>query len=928
MKYWWSRAGAALLAACALWASPEAARAQAEGEPTVALQSLKKEVSGPQPAWVSTVQAPLGKSQGAEQVRQGVHFLLSDVQARVDGRQIQIFRHFAMKALNEKGVESIANLEIRFDPSYERLALHSITVLRAGRRIERLAGVDLRLIQREKDLDYLIFDGSKSVHAFLDDVRVGDVVEYAYTISGSNPVFGERFFGSFNLQGSSPVARLHARLLWPAGRPLHLRTHNGGPEAEKRLLGEQEEYVWRKEEQSGLRLSPETPAWYDPYPQVQWGDFGRWADVVAWAVPLYRVPDGLSPALQAEVRRIAALGSDPKLRTAEALRLVQREVRYLGVEVGAGSHAPNAPELVFKRRFGDCKDKTLLTLTLLKALGIPARAALVHTQTRQSLGLVQPSPGVFNHVIVRAEIDGRTYWLDPTRSTQPGPLDDIGQSNYALALVVDPATVELSPIQSAGAMLSKRLVRVRIDASGGMGQPARMTVTTELEGLSAEQMRAGLDAENAAELQQRYLNFYARSYPGISLDRAFDVQDAQPAANRIRMVEHYLLKDFFARVESRKRQEASLEVPEVLGLLQAPQEAIRNAPLALAHPQELKHELELLLPEKWTFKDETVEVQAGVFSLRREIRGGERRLIIRDHFRSLADHVLPDETAAYAANVEKARKMLGYVVYTAEEGAPGPVDQGEQGDDSLLARINLPVLMLALVLLGVFVRMAMVWYRWDPQPAAAGRCGPAESLGGPLILLAFGLVYNGVASVHGAWDSLSAYGLQTWHMFTVQGGARYHPLMAPVLLIEMVAMLAQLVGWCLVTLVFFKRRSSAVRIYLVYSWAAVGFELLDQIVLGQIPVLADTEAGKGVGAALRAAVILGLWTAYLLKSERVERTFVRRLVNESAGPVASPQEGGEAATPAVARVFDTVAMQEPAGSGVSSSAQPAAQEPR
>lgn len=921
MKNWWNRAGAALLAACALWLGPWPVQAQTEG---AALQALKKSLSGPQPSWVNPIQAPPAKPQGAEQVRQGVHYLLSDVQARVDGRQVQVFRHLAMKALNEKGVESIANIEIRFDPSYERLALHGITVLREGRRIERLASVDLRVIQREKELDYLIFDGSKSVHAFLDDVRVGDVVEYAYTISGSNPVFGERFFGAFDLQWSSPVARVQARLLWPAGRPLHLKAQNGGPEVEKRLLGEQEEYVWRQEEQPGLRLSPDAPAWYDPFAQVQWGDFGRWADVVSWALPLYRVPDSLSPALQAEVRRIAALGQDPKLRTAEALRLVQREVRYLGVEVGAGLHAPNAPDLVFKRRFGDCKDKTLLTLTLLKALGVPARAALVHTQARQSLALALPRPGVFNHVIVRAEIDGHPYWLDPTRGTQPGPLDDIGQSNYALALVVDPATVALSPIESSGAMLNKRQVTVRIDASGGTGQAARMTVTTELEGLSAEQLRAGLAAENASELQQRYLNFYARSYPGISLDQAFDVQDAQPVANRIRMVEHYQLTDFFVRVESRKRLEASLEVPEVLGLLQTPQEAIRNAPLVLAHPQELKHELELLLPEKWSFKDETEEVQAGVFSLRREVRGGDRRLHISDHFRSLADHVLPDDTAAYAANIEKARKMLGYVVYADEEGAPGLAGQasGSQAD-----QLNLPVLVLALLLLGMFVRMALRWYRWDPPPIGAP-AGADEPLGGLLILLALGLLYNGAMAAHGAWGSLSTYGLQTWNLFTVQGGARYHPLMAPVLLIEMAAVLAQLVGWCLVVLVFFKRRSGAVRIYLVYMWATVGFALLDQLVLAQIPVLADTEAGKGIGESIRAAAILALWTAYLLKSERVGRTFVRRLGGGSAAPVGTSHEEGGSARPAVSPDSLALAVQSPAATGAAATAPTTGQDSR
>ena len=872
----WGPAGRCVLAVALLAFGSVQARAQAQAQaPTRQVQALMQhqELRASQlPSWVTPAQAPLEQVMVAEQVRQGVHYLLADVQARVDGRQRQVYRHYAMKALNAKGVESVANIEVRFDPAYERLALHSIVVHRGGQRVERLAATELRVLQREKELDYLIFDGSKTAHAFLDDVRVGDVVEYAYTLTGSNPVFGDRFFGGFDLQWSSPVSRLHTRLLWPSGRPLHLKALNGAPAPRQRQLAGEEEYVWRQEAQAGLQPSPDAPSWYEPYAQVQWGDFGRWAEVAAWAQPLYRIPSPLSARLQAEVARIAALGSDPKLRTAEALRLVQREIRYLGVEVGMGSHAPNAPDLVFKRRFGDCKDKTLLTLSLLQALGVPARAALVHTQMKQSLAQVLPRPTAFNHVIVRAEIDGKPYWLDPTRASQPGPLDSIAQANFGLALVVDPASTGLSPMDPGPAMLSKRHVTVQLDARAGLNESALMTVSTELEGLSAEQMRLSLAAENAKELQQRYLNYYARSYPGISLEQDFEVQDAQPAGNRLKVVERYRVKDFFARVERERRLEASLEVPELLSLLQAPRDAIRNAPLALSHPQELHHELELLLPESWTFQDDVKEIQDPAFTLRREIRGGAQRLHISDRYRSLADHVLPEGTAAYAANVEKARKMLGYVVYKGDDN-PTPSAEATLGG---IAQSQLPLFAFAVLLLAVLGRGAQRLYAWDPAPAPSLAGTEGEALGGPLLLLALGLLINGVMIVQGAWSALPAYGMQTWNMFTVPGAERYHPAMAPLLLAELIAILVQLVGWILLALVYFKRRSSAVRIYLVYMWASVAIAVLDQWAIQQVPPLADKAESKEFMRQLMTAGILGLWTWYLLSSDRVRRTFVRR----------------------------------------------------
>jgi hypothetical protein len=65
---------------------------------------------------------------------------------------------------------------------------------------------------------------------FLADVRVGDVIDYAYSLRGHNPVFGQQHFGRFALQWNVPVAWAHSRLLWRLGRELNWRRHNSAAE--------------------------------------------------------------------------------------------------------------------------------------------------------------------------------------------------------------------------------------------------------------------------------------------------------------------------------------------------------------------------------------------------------------------------------------------------------------------------------------------------------------------------------------------------------------------------------------------------------------------------------------------------------------------------------------------------------------------------
>ena len=79
--------------------------------------------------------------------------------------------------------------------------------------------------------------------------------------------------------------------------------------------------------------------------------------------------DALAPLGRAGLGERPA-ASDERERLLAAMRFVQSEVRYLALALGNGSYVPSPPELVLKRRYGDCKDKTLLALSLLKGLSI------------------------------------------------------------------------------------------------------------------------------------------------------------------------------------------------------------------------------------------------------------------------------------------------------------------------------------------------------------------------------------------------------------------------------------------------------------------------------------------------------------------------------------------------------------------------------
>jgi transglutaminase-like putative cysteine protease len=756
-----------------------------------------------------------------------------------------------------------------------------IQVRRGARVTSKLANASVKILQREKELEYLIFDGSKTANVFLDDIRVGDVVEYSYSLRGSNPVFGNRQFGRFDLQWSAPVHQSYSRLLWPTERPIEFAARNGAGAAVVSELGAQREYVWQGRDIAARVVESNTPDWFDPYPAVQWSEFKDWQAVARWAVPYYRLPAKLSPALQAEVDRIAKAHASPQERLLATLLFVQREIRYLGVEIGPGSHAPSQPQQVLERRFGDCKDKSLLTMTMLQALGIEARAALVNTSLRRGIRELQPTPFAFNHVLVRASIAGRTYWIDPTRAPQKGDIAHLYQPDYDATLVVDDETTGLVPMANDSSALSTRNIRSVYEAQDGFDKPVRYTVTTIVQGAGAEALRATLSSENREDLQKRYLNFYARYYPKLTMTSPISVQEDEND-NRLTMTEHYLIDEFWKRADERKRLEANINVPEVDEYLRGPRDPIRSSPLALNHPVNLTHTTEVRLPEAWDTPAEKTRIEDASFEFERRKSEKDKVLLLVDTFRSRADHVAAADTARYAANLDRARDAVDYALYKRDNAAPKRVL-------STMERFNWPIAMVGVLLLAGFGWLAAKLYRYDP-PAAPREVFDTQlqGIGGWLLLPAFGLLVAPFRLLMDLSRLLPSYATDSWTQLTTVGGDAYHAMWAPVLLFELANTMGYLVFMSLLLVMFFQKRRVVPLFYPVLLGSNVLIQGIDIALVQSIPSAASAVTGKDWGELLRGALFFAIWASYFRMSQRVKATFVHGRDTPKSTPAITP----------------------------------------
>ncbi|ASV39607.1 cysteine protease [Pseudomonas sp. NS1(2017)] len=111
---------------------------------------------------------------------------------------------------------------------------------------------------------------------------------------------------------------------------------------------------------------------------------------------------------------VAVRGLAPAEQVAALMQHINDHYRYLGNwRATERGYVPFNLAEIEQHGYGDCKDLAILLTALLKASGIKAETAWV-SRGDVVESLLIPGTQAPNHAIVRAEVDGQVWWLDPT----------------------------------------------------------------------------------------------------------------------------------------------------------------------------------------------------------------------------------------------------------------------------------------------------------------------------------------------------------------------------------------------------------------------------------------------------------------------------------------------------------------------------------
>jgi len=317
---------------------------------------------------------------------------------------------------------------------------------------------------------------------------------------------------------------------------------------------------WELKETPALTLRdiPSRPEWaaIAGRMSVQWGDAAvegndnQWRAIGQWVTALEAHRPDPSPEITAQAQTLIAGAPDFYTKLSRITDFIQKNIRYFIVMRGIGGLQANQAADIFRNKYGDCKDKTTLLISMLQVAGV--HAFYVPVDDRR--GIVDPDdPSLYgNHMITAIEVptdiqdprlkaivkakDGTRYLIfDPTNERTPvGNLPSYLQGSYGTLAAGASSQIIALPVLPPDANGTERKGSFTLASDGTLTG----TVDTSHSGPDAADLRMFLKYSDEKERREYWENRIAHDVPGVVLN---SFQFDQPAALDKPLEFHYQL---------------------------------------------------------------------------------------------------------------------------------------------------------------------------------------------------------------------------------------------------------------------------------------------------------------------------------------------------------------------------------------------------
>lgn len=812
-------------------------------------------ISRNDPSWIIKIDQTGGKP-NLKDISDGYYSSLIERQHHAELHEQ--YYHVIRQIVSDAGVQNGSQVSVTYDPSYQKLIVHKVTVWRNNQSTDKLATTKFTVLQNEKDLSRFIYSGTYDAYLLLDDIRKGDRIEFSYTIKGINPIFGNKYADDFYFEYGSSVGHLYTSLITSKNRHLNLKNFNFDTAPKKTESNGLIVYEWESKLTKTHRQADYEPSWYNPYKHTQVSEYENWREVVEWGIRVNSYTGLKTPLVDQKVQQLLSKSSHNKEKYIElTTRFVQDEIRYMGLEMGEYSQRPNSPEKVVKQRYGDCKDKALLLIYLLNKADITAYMAYVDTYAGKNTSDFLPSPNLFNHVVVVVEYNNNKTWIDPTISYQRGSFKNLYFPNYGQALVLKPGNTRPEDVISYGiGKLSADLVFNIADTSSK--NKSSLIISSTYTDNRADDIRSLIASDGTESVEKSFFDYIKKYYPDIESTTPIMIKDNEEN-NTVEITETYEIHNFWQGEDKSQQKSISFYGDLIDNDIREINVKNRFEPLALRYPINVEQRIFINLPYVPNILNETVNVSNDNFFF--EFSSFHKGNQIKLYYSYIAqkDFIEVKDLKKYATDIKQISRSLSY-----------NVNWNGKGTYNGINRYVVLLSILTFIVSGIiFLRIYQTKKEYDLEKLIL-----APPIGGWLKLIAIALIV-GIIVMPVSYINTGVYSATAWENLSKFAGGK--KIFGSIFLtFEAVAYTIQYCWMLLIVFLFFNKRDTLPAQFRKYTIFGALTMIIDVTVRAYFNQTSANPADLGWIILILVLILISntVWYLYFKRSVRVQNTFV------------------------------------------------------
>ena len=423
--------------------------------------------------------------------------------ALVDCRSMRVYRSDGtgeaqddnyVKVLTEKGKRNNRTVAQSFQLPYNTV---TVTVLEVIHPDGTVLPVDVAANSKEtideSQMAENIYDpNTKVLQVNIPQLEIGDVVHSVIRTTTERSIIPGQYAEDTTFESESYVRHASYEVHAPADRPL-LRIALRDPvtntitstittNADQTLV-----YHWEVNNVPRMFDEPNMPSHDMTLQRVMVSTSPDWQFVSKWYWELSQSHlAATTPEMQQLVTNLTAGATNDFNKVQDLFFYVSKTIRYMGrtPETDRPGFEPHDVCLTFDKKYGVCRDKAALLVSMLRLAGLHAYPVLINVGTKRDPEVPDP---FFNHAIVSVELTNGVYTLmDPTdeNTRELLPAGDCNQSY--LVCRPEGERLQTSPIIPAAQNI------MHVTTTGTLDNAGTLTAKTELlfEGVNDNEYRS------------------------------------------------------------------------------------------------------------------------------------------------------------------------------------------------------------------------------------------------------------------------------------------------------------------------------------------------------------------------------------------------------------------------------------------------------